>query len=102
MAKIVTRLLDIGFNLQLIFVITAAYPNLLQDTLMLITILNVFACLCIHYIMVYGLVVIDSTVLVAVYRYLIEYQSEPMTKLFFIGVIVHLMILNNKLMTNII
>jgi len=52
--------------------------------------------------MVYGLVVIDSTVLVAVYRYLIEYQSEPMTKLFFIGVIVHLMILNNKLMTNII
>lgn len=104
MAKTIIRLLDIGCNLQLVSFVILMYPDfLIQDVLIPITILNILTCLCVHYILVYGLMVIDSAILPIIYEYLsVEHCGDTIIKLFLLGLVVHLAVLHNKLITNMI
>ena len=96
-----TRLLGIGVNLQLLLIVIDKFPVFLEnDILMAILILNIIASLCIHSTDLLLLVMIEQPILTKLWLIVSSTGDDNLKTLFIIGCIVHMIIIKNKMLVN--
>jgi len=101
MARITVRLLSIASDLQLVLILLATYPRFMSEELLVpITILNILVCISIHSTVLYGIVVFDSTLLPAIYNCIQSLGDAELVKWFIVGLVVHVIIIMNKILAN--
>ncbi len=95
------RMLSFICDFQLVFALLMTYPDFLtNEFLIAITIVNLLACICLHEISIYGLMILDSSLLPILYDYISNLSDDMITKLFIIGLIVHITIIQNKVLAS--
>lgn len=101
-ARSALRLMGYGVNLQLVIISIEIFPSLISnDILVIITILNILISLSFHNTILLALASIEQPILFELWSLIRDIGDPTLQYAFIAGCIIHLTIIQNQLLVNI-
>jgi len=102
-ARFKTRILGIGLNLQILLCLISTFPQFMKDPVLLsVIIMSILATMCIDLLDILLLTTLDYPVLLALWEIIKDVGEQHLQALFILGCIVHMFIIQNQILINMI